>query len=105
MRSMHIRKGDTVVLISGKDKGKKGKVLKVDTSRRRVVVEGINRTKKHMRPSQRNPRGGVVDWELPIDVSNVMLFCSACERPVRVNRVRKGGKGFVRVCKKCDREI
>jgi large subunit ribosomal protein L24 len=105
MSGLHIRKGDTVQVLSGKDSGKRGRVLKVDSENRRVVVEGINRAKKHMRPSQSNPQGGVVDWELPVDVSNVMLVCSGCETPTRVTRKRTGGKSFVRVCKRCDREF
>lgn len=105
MKSMHIRKGDTVQVLSGKDRGKRGKVLKVDPASRRLIVEGINRAKKHMRPSQSNPQGGVVDWELPIEVSNVMLVCAGCESPTRVKRLRTGGKSITRVCKKCDREF
>lgn len=105
MSSLHIRKGDTVQILSGKDLGKRGKVLRVDAENRRLVVEGVNRAKKHMRPSQANPQGGVVDWELPIDVSNTMLVCSGCDTPTRVSRRRIGEKSFVRVCKKCDREF
>lgn len=105
MKSLHIRKGDTVEVLKGKDAGRRGKVLKVDPEARRLVVEGINRAKKHVRPSQSNPQGGVVDWELPVDASNVMLVCGGCERPTRVTRRRVGGKTIVRVCKRCDREI
>ena len=105
MKCLHLRKGDVVQVISGKDRGKRGKILKVDPKKRRVVVEGISRTKKHMRPTQSVPQGGVVDWELPVDASNVMLFCPSCERPVRVRRVRQGGKSFIRICSKCEREI
>ena len=105
MKSMHIRKGDTIQVLTGKEKGRRGKVLKVDPGSRRLVVEGINRAKKHMRPSQANPQGGVVDWELPIDISNVMLVCSGCERPTRVRRLRTGGKSIIRACKSCDREF
>jgi len=105
MKSMHIRKGDTVQVLTGKERGRRGKVLKVDPGSRRLVVEGINRAKKHMRPSQANPQGGVVDWELPIGISNVMLVCSGCEKPTRVRRLRTGGKSIIRVCKRCDREF
>jgi large subunit ribosomal protein L24 len=105
MKSLHIRKGDTVQVLKGKDKGRRGKVLKVDPGKRRVVVEGINRAKKHMRPSRVNPQGGVVDWELPVDVTNVMLVCGGCDRPTRVKRQRTGGKSVTRVCKRCEREI
>lgn len=106
MKSLHIRKGDTVQVLKGKDRGKRGRVLKVNPVTRRVVVEGINRAKKHMRPSQANPQGGVVDWELPINASNVMLVCGGCDRPTRVKRARdEGEKSFRRVCVKCEREI
>lgn len=105
MKSLHIRKGDTVQVIKGKDARKRGKVLKVDPERRRVVVEGLNRARKHMKPSQSNPQGGVVDWELPIDASNVMLVCVGCDRPSRVQRSRQGGKSITRICKKCEREF
>ncbi|MDD5748721.1 MAG: 50S ribosomal protein L24 [Actinomycetota bacterium] len=105
MKSMHIRKGDTVEVLTGKDRKKRGKVLKVDRKQRRVVVEGVNRTKKHLRPSQSAPQGGVVDWELPVDVSNVMLVCSSCGRPTRIRRGRRGGEAFARICTRCEREI
>jgi large subunit ribosomal protein L24 len=105
MKRLHVRKGDTVQVIKGKDKGRRGKVLKVDPVKRRLIVEGINRGKKHMRPSRLNPQGGVVDWELPVQASNVMIVCGGCEKPVRVKRVRSGEKSVTRVCKKCEREI
>ena len=105
MKSLHIRKGDTVEVLKGKDAGKRGKVLKVDPNRRRVVVEGINRARKHMRHSQANHQGGVVDWELPVDVSNVMLMCPGCDRPSNIKRVLHGGKSITRVCKKCELEF
>lgn len=92
--------------MKGKDRGKKGKILRVDVPDRRVVVEGINRAKKHMKPSQANPQGGIIDWELPIQVSNVILVCPGCEKPTRVHRLRgESGASFERVCKKCNREF
>lgn len=106
MKKLHIRKGDTVQVLKGKDAGKRGKVLKVNPGSRRIVVEGISRAKKHIRPSKTNQQGGVVDWELPINVSNVMLVCTACDTPTRIIRQRDaGGKSFVRVCKRCEREF
>ncbi|MCF7912867.1 MAG: 50S ribosomal protein L24 [Candidatus Cloacimonetes bacterium] len=71
---LHIKKGDTVVVISGADKGKKGKVLKSFPKTQRVIVEKVNFIKKHMRPTQQNPQGGIVQMEAPIHVSNVQLF-------------------------------
>jgi large subunit ribosomal protein L24 len=105
MGGMHVKKGDIVVVLKGKDKDKQGKILKVDPERQRVVVEGIARAKKHVRPSQANPQGGVVDWEMPIDASNVMLVCPGCGRPTRTNKLRGEGKAPMRVCKKCGREM
>jgi large subunit ribosomal protein L24 len=105
MKGLHIRRGDIVEVMKGKDAGKRGKVLKTNPEDRKLVVEGINRSKKHVRPSQANPQGGVVDWELPVDASNVMLLCPGCERPTRVKRLRKGRKSFSRVCIKCEREF
>lgn len=105
MKGMHIRKGDTVIVLRGKDKGKRGKVLKVDPERRSLIVEGVNRSKKHVRPSQANPQGGIVDWELWINSANTMLVCPGCDAPTRVARKRVGGKSFSRVCRKCEREI
>jgi large subunit ribosomal protein L24 len=86
---MHIRKDDQVEVITGDDKGTSkdrriAKVLRVIPARGKVVVEGVNRVYKHMRPSQKNPQGGRLSKEMPIDVSNVMLFCPKCNRGVRV---------------------
>ena len=105
MISMHIRKGDTVQVITGKDRGKKGRVLEVLPRERRVLVEGINRCKKHVRPTQSNPQGGIIDWELPLDVSDVLLVCPSCGRPTRIGRQRRSEGGMERICKKCDSQI
>ena len=77
--SMHVKKGDTVKVLSGKDKGKQGKVLRSVPAKQRVVVEKVNMIKKAMRPTQQNPQGGITTMEAPIHVSNVMLVC-ACAR-------------------------
>ena len=103
---MKIHKGDTVLVISGKDKGAKGKVLKAYPSTSKVLVEGVNRIKKHT-PISTNQRGaqsgGIVTQEAPIHVSNVMLVCPNCG-PSRVGHKFEGDKK-VRVCKKCDQVI
>lgn len=70
---MHVKKDDTVIVISGKDKGKKGRVLAAFPKENRVLVEGVNMVKKHARPSQKNPQGGILNQEAPVHVSNVML--------------------------------
>jgi len=98
---MHVRKGDTVEVISGKDKGKKGKILKVLPRKGTVVVEGANVAKRHTKPSQKFPQGGIVEKALPLYSSKVLLFCSTCNKGVRTGvKVLESGKK-VRFCKKC----
>lgn len=105
MNSMNIKKGDTVRVLSGKDKGKEGQVVRSLPSKQRVVVEKVNMVKKAMRPTQQNPQGGIMSVEAPIHVSNVMVICPECKQPTRVShRVNEGGKK-VRVCKKCGKDI
>jgi large subunit ribosomal protein L24 len=81
---MHIRLGDVVQVVTGDDRGKRGKVLRVLRKEGRLIVEGVNRTKKHVKPSRRNPQGGQLSKELPIDASNVMLICPQSNQPTRV---------------------
>lgn len=81
---MHIHKGDTVVVITGKYKGRRGRVLRVLPKTERVLVEGVNLIKRHTRPSQRNQQGGIVEREAPIHISNVMAWCDTAQRPSRV---------------------
>jgi large subunit ribosomal protein L24 len=92
-----IKQGDTVIILSGKDKGKKGKVLRFKKGRQFVIVEGLNMVKRHQRPSGKNP-GGIIDKLAPIRAAKIILLCSRCGKPTRVNF--KGEKK-VRVCKKC----
>ena len=96
---MHIKKGDTVVVIAGKDKDKKGKVLEVFPKNERVLVEGINMTKKHQKPTQQMQQGGIITQEGPIHVSNVMVFDKKADQGVRVGYKTEAGKK-VRVSKK-----
>jgi len=101
MPKVHVRKGDTVLVLSGKSEGKKGKVISVLPKKERVVVEGLNKVKRHTKPSQTIPQGGIVEKEAPIHSSNVMLICNKCSKPTRIGkRVLDDGKK-VRVCKKC----
>ena len=81
---MHIKKGDTVVVISGNDKGKKGTVVEVQAKKNRVVVEGVNTVSRHTKPSQSNPDGGIVKKDAPIDASNVMILDPSNNEPTRV---------------------
>ncbi len=97
---MHVKKGDTVIVITGKDKGKKGRVLAAYPKKDRVLVEGINLVKKHSRPSQANPQGGIITQEAPIHVSNVSLIDPKSGKPTRIGyKVLDNGKK-VRVAKK-----
>jgi large subunit ribosomal protein L24 len=98
---MHIKTNDTVEVITGDDKGQRGKVLSIDRDEGRLVVEGVNRVYKHVRRSQKNPQGGRLSKEMPIQISNVLLFCSKCGGGVRTGsrQARDGSKE--RFCKKC----
>lgn len=98
---LNVKTGDTVVVISGKSKGKKGKVLSVFPAKNRVVVEGVNMATIHAKPSQQNPQGGIIHREAPIHVSNVMFYCKKCDKPVRLgNQILEDGSK-VRICVKC----
>ncbi len=96
-----IRKGDFVQVIKGKDKGKKGRVIKVFPKEARVLVEGVNFVKKHVRPRKIDQQGGIIQMEKPISISNVMLFCLKCSKPTRVGIKFLDDGSKVRYCKKC----
>ncbi len=96
---MNIRKGDTVVVITGKYKGRKGRVLRVLVKTERVVVEGVQMVKRHTRPTSRNQQGGIVEREAPIHVSNVMAWCETAGRPSKVIMKRLEDGSRVRVYK------
>ncbi len=98
---MHVKKGDTVVVISGKDKGKKGKVLAAMPKNDRVIVEGVNMLTKHKKPNQQMQQGGIIHQEGPIHVSNVMMYCNKDKTGVRVGHKVLDNGEKVRVCKKC----
>ena len=97
---LHVRKGDTVYILTGKDAGKRGKVLQAIPSRRKVIVEGVNVVKKHTMPTKALPQGGIVEKEAPIDSSNVMLVCTKCDKPTRVAKKLVDDK-YYRACKRC----
>ncbi len=105
MNTMSIKKGDTVIVLSGKDKGKQGKVLEAMPETRKVVVEKINVVSRHTKPRQQGEQGGIIKKEAPIDACKVMRVCPKCKKPTRpASKVGKDGKR-VRVCKKCGAEI
>jgi large subunit ribosomal protein L24 len=99
---MNIRKDDTVIMMTGDDAGATGRVLRVLPDAGKVVVEGINKVYKHVRPSRRNPQGGRLSKEMPVNVSNVQLLCPTCRRGVRVGRRYTAEGRKERYCKRCD---
>jgi large subunit ribosomal protein L24 len=103
-KSLMIRKGDRVKVIAGKDKGKESRVLRVYPHKERLVVEHVNMIKKHQRATQKQPKGGILEIEGTIHVSNVMLLCPSCAQATRVGRKREDGSR-VRVCKQCGKDI
>ena len=107
---LNIKKGDTVVILSGKDKGKEGTVSRALPQVSKVIVEGLNIVKKHVRPQGQTRQGGIIEKAMPIHISNVMLKCPSCSQPTRVARDRRPlGEDKkvrpVRVCKKCHKVI
>ncbi|MFA5362011.1 MAG: 50S ribosomal protein L24 [Candidatus Omnitrophota bacterium] len=100
-----IKKGDTIQVVRGKDKGKKGKILKIVEEGKRAVVEGINMVKKHKRRTQQDQQGGIVSVETPISAANLMFFCKNCSRTVRVGFKVLSDNTKVRCCKKCSETI
>ena len=103
-KSLSIRKGDRVRVIAGKDKGREGTVLRSQPEKERIVVQNVHMIKKHTRPSQKNPQGGIIEMEGTIHVSSVMLVCPNCGAATRVGRRREDGMR-VRTCKKCGKDI
>lgn len=101
---MKIKKGDQVLIISGKDRGKRDKVLDVFPKEGRVVVESVNIRKKHVRPKKSGEKGQIVETPAPISVSNLKLICPKCGQPARVGYKIVEGKKY-RMCKKCKQEI
>lgn len=104
-KKMKLKKGDTVMVIAGDDRGKMGKILKVDKKKSRAIVEGINFIKRHIRPSSKNRKGGIVEKEASVSLSNLILHCSRCSSTTRVSfRSVEGSEGErakIRICRKC----
>jgi len=101
---MNIKKRDTVLVISGNERGKKGRVLKVFPKQDRVVVEGVHVVKKHQRPKKTGEQGQIVEIPAPIHASNVKLVCPHCGKPTRVGHKETKGEKH-RICKKCGKKI
>jgi len=99
-----IKVNDNVVVISGSDRGRRGKVLFIDMKSGRVIVEGVNKKKKFLKASQENPNGGILSREFPINLSNVMVFCDKCKKGVKTGiQIKNDNK--IRNCKKCGKSI
>ena len=100
-----IKKDDKVKVLTGKDKGKIGKVLKIVKKTNRIVIENINVVKANQRPTQANPQGGIVEKNMPVHVSNLMIMCNSCVKPTRISmKLLEDGKR-VRICKQCNQQI
>ena len=102
MKRMGIKKGDLVVVISGKDKGKRGKVIKALPAEGKLVVEGVNVAKKHQKATQKVMQGGIIEQETPIPRSRVMLVCPKCHKPARVGSAVLSDGRRARTCKRCE---
>lgn len=98
---MKLRKGDTVLVLRGKDRGKKGKILKLFTEPETALVENINQVKKHMRRTRDNPKGGIILRENPTRLANLLLVCPRCSKPTRVGFMILADRTKKRMCRKC----
>lgn len=104
MSKVHVKTGDTVVILNGRDRGKKGKVMTVSPSEGKVIVEGLNIVSKHVKPRKMGEQGGIIKAESAIYASKVQLVCPKCGKPTRVGHVVKDGKKM-RACKKCSAQF
>jgi len=101
MPGVHVRRGDVVAVISGKERGKRGKVMRVLRDKGRVVVEKVNMVKRHQRPTQKLRQGGIIEREGALALSNVLLVCSRCDKPARSGVTVLADGRHLRVCKRC----
>jgi len=102
---MKIRKGDRVVVLSGKDRGREGTVTFAYPAKGRVIVDGTNIAKKHQKPTRSTQQGGIIDKEMPIDASNVAIVCPSCGKPTRVGYRFEPDGDKVRICRKCEGDL
>ena len=105
MAGLKIRKGDRVRVLTGKDRGKEGEVMRAIPAAGKVIVEGVNVARKHQRPTRATQQGGIIDRDMPLPVSNVALVCPSCGKPTRVGYTIDNSGQKARVCKKCGGEI
>ena len=98
---LKVKKGDTVQILKGRDRGKKGKVLIIFLAQRKALIEGINLVKKHKRQTSQDQKGGIISIEAPLALANIMVFCKECNKPARVGIVTNKDNTKSRICKKC----
>ena len=96
-----VKKNDRVKVLTGRDRGKSGRVLFVDLKKRRIIVEGLNMVRKTQRPTQQNQKGGIIDIEAPLHLSNVMVVCPKCDKTSRIQKKALENSKRVRICGKC----
>src|SRR5438105_10321597 len=101
---MKLVKGDRVRVLSGKDKGKDGEIMRVFPKEGRVIVDGVNVAKRHQRATNATMQGGIIDKDMPLHISNVAIVCSSCDKPTRIG-YRFEGDTKVRVCRKCGKDL
>ena len=101
VNKVNFKKGDNVLVISGDDKGKRGKIVSIFPRKMKVIIEGVNFLKKHNKPTQKVPQGGVIKKEGALHISNIKLICNKCNKPTNIKRERTKEGKRVRVCKKC----
>jgi len=104
-KKIHIKKGDTVMVVTGESKGQKGRVLEVDREKSRAIIEGLNMISKHTKPNAKAPQGGIVKKEAPIHITNLMLIDPASGKPTRIGRRLNQKNKLVRYSKKSGEEI
>ena len=105
MAGLKIKKGDRVYVLTGKDRGKTGEVMRAIPATGKVIVEGVNVAKKHQRATNATMQGGIIDKDMPIPVANVALVCRACGKPTRIGYRMDDPRGKVRVCRKCGADV
>lgn len=98
---LHVKKGDTVVILSGKDKGKRGKIIEALPKKAKIVVEGVNKVKRHAKPTQKTPQGGILVKEAAMHSSKAMLVCPECDKPTRIRKSALASGKLARTCKQC----
>ena len=105
MQAIHVRRGDTVGVITGRERGKRGKVLRILTAKGRVLIEHVNMIKRHQRPTQKLRQGGIIEREGPLALSNVLVVCPRCDKPSRTGvKILTDGRK-VRTCRRCNESI